>query len=172
MLLNFCRFFVLKIRPVEAISTHCHSLECRWLTLKLDRNRRPRIVEIQSAVRHYGKSEKSYINSAEFKCLIVSIIPRKFLYIYFDNSTILFILVGTICVFEFAMVPGVYILLCPPGRKGTLFFLHIHYIIIWLYHYSKTIVELENNTNRKRLTVYGACNLTKQHFGILICFWF
>ena len=23
------------------------------------------------------------------------------------------------------MVPGVYILLCPQGRKGTLFFLHI-----------------------------------------------
>ena len=170
MLLSFCRYFVLKIRPVEVISTHCHSLECRWLTLKLDRNRRPRIVEIHSAVRHYGKSEKSYINSAEFKCLIVSIIPRKLLYIYFGNSTILFILVGTICVCEFAMVPGAYILLCPPGRKGTLFFLHIQLHnhqkdlnpSLWLYYYGKVIVELENNTNnRKRLTVYGACNLTK-----------
>ena len=31
-----------------------------------------------------------------------------------------FILVATLCVCEFVMVPGVYILLCPPGRKGTL----------------------------------------------------
>ena len=47
------------------------------------------------------------------------------IHIYFGNSTIFFILVGTLCVCEFAMIPGVYILLCPPGRKGTLFFLHI-----------------------------------------------
>ena len=79
-----------------------------------------------------------------------------------------FILVGTLCVCEFAMVPGVYILLCPPGRKGTLFFLHIELHnhqkdlnpSLWLYYYGNTIVELENNTNnRKRLTVYGACNV-------------
>ena len=71
-----------------------------------------------------------------------------------------FILVGTLCVCEFAMVPGVYILLCPPGRKGTLFFLHIQLHnhqkdlnpSLWLYYYGKVIVELENNTsNRKRL---------------------
>ena len=37
--------------------------------------------------------------------------------IYFGNSTILFILVGTLCVCEFAMVPGVYILLCPQEEK-------------------------------------------------------
>ena len=36
-----------------------------------------------------------------------------------------FILVGTLCVCEFALVPGVYILLCLPERKGTLFFLNI-----------------------------------------------
>ena len=36
-----------------------------------------------------------------------------------------FILVATLCVCEFVMVPGVYILLCPPGRKDTLFFLQI-----------------------------------------------
>ena len=32
--------------------------------------------------------------------------------IYFGNSTI-FVLVGALSVCEFAMVPGVYILLCP-----------------------------------------------------------
>ena len=79
------------------------------------------------------------------------------------------------------MVRGVYILLCPPGRKDTLFFLHIQLPShqkdlnpsMWLYYYGKVIVELENNTNnRKKLTVYGACNLTKQYFQILIYFWF
>ena len=92
-----------------------------------------------------------------------------------------FILVGTLCVCEFAMVPGVYILLCPPGRKVTLFFLHIQLHnhqkdlnpSLWLYYYGKVIVELENNTNnRKILTAYGAFNLTKQHFEIHICFLF
>ena len=38
--------------------------------------------------------------------------------IYFGNSTS-FVLVGPLSVFEFAMVP------VSPGRKGTLFFLHI-----------------------------------------------
>ena len=88
-----------------------------------------------------------------------------------------FILVGTLCVCEFAMVPGVYILLCPPGRKGTLFFLHIQLHnhqndlnpCLWLYYYGKVIAELEKNTNnKKRQTVHGACNLTKLHFKILI----
>ena len=40
------------------------------------------------------------------------------------NSTIFLILVGTLCVCEFAMVPGVYILLCSPGRRGTLLPIH------------------------------------------------
>ena len=48
-----------------------------------------------------------------------------------------------------------------PGRKGTLFFLHIQLrshqkdlnCSLWLYYYGKVIVELENNANnRKRLT--------------------
>ena len=38
---------------------------------------------------------------------------------------------------------------------------------LWLYYYDK-IAELEKNTNNKRHTVYGACNLTKLHFKILI----
>ena len=89
--------------------------------------------------------------------------------IYFRNSTI-FILVGNLCVCEFVMVSGVYILLCPPGRKGALFFSHIqlqshHKDLnpsLWLYYYGKVIAESENNTNnRKGLTVYGAFNLNK-----------
>ena len=88
-----------------------------------------------------------------------------------------FILVGTLCVCEFAMVPGVYILLCPPGRKGTLFFLHIQLHnhqndlnpCLWLYYYGKVIGGLEKNiNNKKRQTVHGTCNLTKLHFKILI----
>ena len=70
---------------------------------------------------------------------------------------------------EFAMVPEEYILLSP-GRKGTLFILHIQLhnhqkdlnTCLWLYYYGKVIVELEKNTNnKKRQTVHGACNLTK-----------
>ena len=52
---------------------------------------------------------------------IVSLVLLKFLYIL-ATAPFLFILVGTLCVRKFSMVPGVYILLCPPGRKGTLFF--------------------------------------------------
>ena len=90
--------------------------------------------------------------------------------IYFGKSTIFVYLVATLCVCKFAMVPGVYILLCPPGRKSTLFFLHIQLHnhekdlnpSLWLYYYGKVSAELENNTNnRRRLTVYGTCNLTK-----------
>ena len=77
------------------------------------------------------------------------------IHIYFGNSTIFFILVGTLCVCEFAMIPGVYILLCPPGRKGTLLPTHSAAQSskrLELYDYGKTIAELENNTNnRKRL---------------------
>ena len=52
------------------------------------------------------------------------IITRIYIYILKQQHHFL-MLVGTLCVCEFAMVPGVYILLCPPGRKGKLFFLHI-----------------------------------------------
>ena len=64
-----------------------------------------------------------------------------------------------------------------PGRKGTLFLLHIQLHnhqndwnpCLWLYYYGKVIAELEKNTNnKKRQTVHGACNLTKLHFKILI----
>ena len=48
----------------------------------------------------------------------------KFLYTLM-TAPFSFILVGTLCVCQFAMTSGVYILLCPPGRKGTLFFLQI-----------------------------------------------
>ena len=62
-----------------------------------------------------------------------------------------FILVGTLCVCEFAMVPGVYILLCPQEEK-VLFFLNIQLHshqkdlnpYLWLY-YGKVIAELEKN---------------------------
>ena len=50
-----------------------------------------------------------------------------------------FILVGTLCVSEFAMVPEVYILLCPPGREDTLFFLPI---------------QLQNHQNKNPLCDY------------------
>ena len=104
-----------------------------------------------------------------FKCLIVSLVPLKFLYTL-ATAPFLFISVGSLCVCEFAMVPVVFILLCPLGRKGTLFYLHIQLHnhekdlnpSLWLYYYGKVIAELENNTNnRNRLTVYGTCNLTK-----------
>ena len=61
------------------------------------------------------------------------------------------ILVGTLCVCEFAMVPGVFILLYPPGREGTLFFLDIQLhnhqkvektlsvtILLWQDHWKTT----------------------------------
>ena len=70
--------------------------------------------------------------------------------IYFGNSTI-FVLVGALSVCEFAMVPGVYILLCPQEEK-VLFFLNIQLHshqkdlnpYLWLY-YGKVIAELEKN---------------------------
>ena len=49
---------------------------------------------------------------------------KIFIYILWQQNHF-FILVGTLCVCEFAMVLVVYILLRPPGRKGRLFFLHI-----------------------------------------------
>ena len=98
--------------------------------------------------------------------------------IYFGNSTIFVCFSWHPPVCDFAMVPGVYILLCPQEEK-VLFFLHIQLhnhqkdlnpCLLWLYHYGKNIVELEKNKNNKnRQNVHGACNLTKQHFKILIC---
>ena len=54
-----------------------------------------------------------------FKCLLVSLVPLKFLLL--TVAPFLFILVNDLC--KFAKVPGVYILLAPSGRRGTLPFL-------------------------------------------------
>ena len=84
--------------------------------------------------------------------------------IYFGNNTS-FVYLS----WHSVSMPGMYILLCPLGRKGTLLPTHSVEqsserfkplsvtILLW-----QVIVELENNTNnRKKLTVYGAWNLTK-----------
>ena len=49
-------------------------------------------------------------------CLIVCLVPLKLLYTL-ATAPYLFILVGIPCVYEFAMVPGVYILLFPQEEK-------------------------------------------------------
>ena len=41
------------------------------------------------------------------------------------------------------------------------------YILLWQGH-----CWIGKNTNKEFNCVYGVCNLTKQHFEILICFWF
>ena len=40
-----------------------------------------------------------------------------------------------------------------------------------LFYYDKVIAE-GKNTNKEFNCIYGACNLTKSHFEIPICFWF
>ena len=74
-------------------------------------------------------------------------------------------LVNTRCVCEFAMMAGVYILLCPQEEKYSLLptysatqspkrFKPLS-VTILLY---KFIFELEKNiSNKKRLTAHGAC---------------
>ena len=92
---------------------------------------------------------------------------KIFLYILWQQHYFL-ILVGTLC--EFAMVPGVCILLCPSGRESTLFFLHIQlhnhqedenphcdYIIM-----ARSLLNWKaTQIIQKNVPVYGACNLTK-----------
>ena len=53
-----------------------------------------------------------------------------------ETAPFLFILLGTLCVCEFAFVPEVYILLRPPGRKGALLFLRAQ-----IYIFSSTIIK-------------------------------
>ena len=65
-----------------------------------------------------------------FKCLIVSLVLLKLLYTL-ATAPYSFILVGIPCVCEFAMVPGVYILLCPQEEK-----VHSSY-----YTFSCTIIK-------------------------------
>ena len=89
-----------------------------------------------------------------FKYLTVSLVPLKFLYTLVI-ATFLFILVGTLSLCEFAMVTGAFILAIHftvlPGRKGTLFFLHIQLHnhqkdlnpCLLLYYYGKVIFDLE-----------------------------
>ena len=92
-------------------------------------------------------------------------------------------LVGVLSVSEFAMVPGVYILFSPQdeevhssswGHRYTHSEAHSskRFKPLPLYYYSKATVELEKNTNKELSCVYVACNLTKKHFEIPICFWF
>ena len=76
------------------------------------------------------------------------------------TSPILFILVGVLSV-KFAMVPGVYILLCPQeeehqNHQKDLNPLSLHY-------YGKVTVELKkkSDTKKKLNCVYGPCNLIK-----------
>ena len=73
------------------------------------------------------------------------------------TAPFLFILIGALSVSEFAIVPGVHILLCiPPGRRGKTLLpqgtdehiqQHNHKKdlnpCLSLYHYGKVIVELE-----------------------------
>ena len=93
----------------------------------------------------------------------------------------LFILVvQSVC--EFALVPGVYILLSPRKKTCTLLpedtDVHIQQHnhqkdlspCLSLYCFGKVIVELEKNTSKEFKCVYGACNLTIWHFEFLICF--
>ena len=47
-------------------------------------------------------------------------IPSSTKILTLATAPFLFILVGILSVCEFAMVPGVYILLFPPGRRGAL----------------------------------------------------
>ena len=52
-------------------------------------------------------------------------------------ASYLFILVGALSVCQFAMVPGVYILLCPKEEEvATLFFLRTQ-----IYTFSSTIIK-------------------------------
>ena len=52
------------------------------------------------------------------KCLIVSLVPQKFLYTLV-TAPLLFILVGNLCVCEFAMVPGVTSECVPRKKRYT-----------------------------------------------------
>ena len=47
-------------------------------------------------------------------------IPSSTKILTLATAPFLFILVGILSVCEFGMVPGVYILLFPPGRRGAL----------------------------------------------------
>ena len=83
------------------------------------------------------------------------------------TAPFLFISVGALSVCEFAMVPGVYIFLCPQEKNVLLFPTHSaaqsskRFKPLPLYYYGKVIDELEKNTNNELNCVYGACNLTK-----------
>ena len=78
--------------------------------------------------------------------------------VYFYNSTI-FVYFGwyPLCLWICYGARSVHFTVSP-GRKGTLFFLHIQLHnhqkdlnpCLWLYYYGKVIVELEKNKQQKK----------------------
>ena len=114
-----------------------------------------------------------------FKCLIVSLFPIKFL-IWQQHH---------FCLFQLPSCFSVNLLWCtfycvPRKKRCTLpsegTDVHIQQynhqkdlnLCLSLYYFGRVIVELEKNTNKDFNCVYGAYNLTKQHFEIPICFLF
>ena len=101
------------------------------------------------------------------------------------TAPFLFILVGVLCLsvnFLWCQECRFYFPLtkkwCALLPEGTDIHIqqHIHQkdlnLCLPLHYQGNVIVELEKNTNKEFNCVYGACNLTKQHFEIPICFWF
>ena len=81
-----------------------------------------------------------------FKCLIISLFPLKFL-LWQQHQFYLFQLASCLFV-KFAMVPGVYILLCPQEEEH-----HNHQKDLnplSLHYYGKVTVELKKKTTQRR----------------------
>ena len=90
--------------------------------------------------------------------------------------------VGIIC--EFAMVPGMYILCVPLGRRGSLFFLRaqmhafsntfikkIKTFIASCYYAPRLLLDWKK-LKREIQLCHGAYSETKQYSEIPTCFWF
>ena len=99
-------------------------------------------------------------------------IPSSTKIITLATAQFLFILVGALSIYEFAIVPAVNILLRSqeeeillPDGPDVHIQQHSHQKhlnpCLSLYYYGKVIVELEKNTKKEFNCVYGSCNLTK-----------
>ena len=84
-------------------------------------------------------------------------IPSSTKILTLATALVLLILVSVLSVYEFAVVPRLYILLSPQEeevhRRVVQIQQHLHQkdlkLCIPLYHYGKVIAELEKNTNKE-----------------------
>ena len=154
--------------------SHCHKDLKKYFLMKVNMKFpvHPQTTKISST-----QAKKNYLNV--FKCLIVSLVPLKFL-LWQQHHFCLFLLALSVnlplcqvCTFYCPLTKKRFNIL--PKGTGVDMHQHIHQkdFILCLHHVTMPMLFLNCKKHKQEIQLcYGAYNETKKHFEIPICFWF